>query len=91
MAGKDRKKRERKLRRSKKIARKLAQKALYEQWKKEGRNTKSKRVKLRAKRTKKTKVRLVSHRGGACGNIGCKACNPVPYNTISPTQQHTVH
>ena len=64
-----------KRRRSKKAAMKSAQRALYETRKREGQNTKSKRVKLRAKRKKR--VRLVSHRLGPCGNVGCKKCNPI--------------
>jgi hypothetical protein len=91
MAGKAKRLDARKRRRGKKIARKLAQKALYEVWKREGRNTKSKRVKLRTARTKKTKIRLARHRSGPCDNIGCRKCNPVPYNLITPTQQHVVH
>src|SRR5512135_249082 len=88
MAGKARRQRERKLRRSKKIARKLAQKALYEQWMREGRNTKSKRVKLRTKQLRKTKLRTRKHAGGPCGNIGCKLCNPIPQNLVTPTHAH---
>jgi len=76
MAGRQKRLDARKRRRSKKIARKAAQRALYEQWKKEGRNTKSKRVKLRAQRLRKKTVRLQRHREGPCGNIGCKRCNP---------------
>jgi hypothetical protein len=75
--------RRRRRRLSEKRARKAAQKALYEQWKKEGRNSKSKRVKLRAQRLRKRTVRLVRHRHGPCGNIGCKQCNPAPYNVRS--------
>ena len=64
-----------KRRRSKKRAMKAAQKALYESRKREGINTKSKRVRLRAKRTRK--LRLVKHRTGPCGNVGCRECNPM--------------
>ena len=79
----------RKRRLSEKRARKAAAKALYEQWKKEGRNTKSKRVKLRAREAKKHhKVRLQRHRHGSCTNIGCKHCNPAPYNLVTPTHMH---
>lgn len=63
-----------KRRRSKKRAMKAAQKALYESRKREGINTKSKRVRLRAKRTRR--LRLVKHRLGPCGNVGCMKCNP---------------
>lgn len=62
-------------RRSDKRARKAAQRAKYEAWKLAGQNTKSKRVKLRAKR--KTVIRLVKHAMGPCGNIGCKKCSPL--------------
>ena len=61
-----------KRRRAKKRAMKAAQKALYEQRKREGQNTKSKRVRLKAKRTKR--LRTVKHRLGRCGNIGCAKC-----------------
>jgi hypothetical protein len=64
-----------KRRRSKKRAMKAAQKALYESRKREGINTKSKRVKLRAKRARR--LRLVKHRTGPCGNVGCMKCNPI--------------
>ena len=88
MAGRQKRLDARKRRRSKKVARKAAQRALYEQWKKEGRNTKSKRVKLRAARLRKKTVRLARHREGPCGNIGCKRCNPIPQNLQTP--QHTL-
>ena len=64
-----------KRRRSKKRAMKAAQKALYESRKREGINTKSKRVRIRAKRTRR--LRLVKHRAGPCGNVGCMKCNPM--------------
>jgi hypothetical protein len=86
MAGRQKRLDARKRRRSKKIARKAAKRALYEQWKREGRNTKSKRVKLRAARLRKKTVRLVSHKEGPCGNIGCKLCNPIPQNLRTPAQ-----
>jgi hypothetical protein len=88
MAGKHRRLGERQRRRARKIARKMAQKALYEQWKKEGRNSKSKRVKLRAERLRKKTVRLRRHEAGPCGNIGCKRCNPIRENLLTPTQLH---
>lgn len=91
MAGKQKRLDARKRRRAKKVARKAAQRALYEQWKKEGRNTKSKRVKLRAQRLRKKTVRLGRHREGPCGNIGCKRCNPIPQNLQTPVHAHVVH
>ncbi|MBX3187818.1 MAG: hypothetical protein KF819_12415 [Labilithrix sp.] len=67
-----------KRRRAKKRAQKAAQRALYESRKREGQNTKSKRVRLKAKRARR--IRLVRHRLGSCGNVGCKECNPIPEN-----------
>jgi hypothetical protein len=90
MAGKQKRLGQRKRRRDKKIARKKAQKALYELWMKEGRNTKSKRVKLRAARLRKKTIRLTRHPDGPCGNIGCKRCNPIPQNLLTPNQLHRV-
>jgi len=87
MAGKQKRLDQRKRRRAKKIARKTAQRALYAQWMREGRNTKSKRVKLRAKRLRKKTIRLVKHLEGPCGNIGCKRCNPMPQNLQTPAQR----
>ncbi|MBS2019037.1 MAG: hypothetical protein JST00_39585 [Deltaproteobacteria bacterium] len=63
-----------KRRRQQKQARKSAQRALYAARMREGLNTKSKRVRLRAKRKKQ--VRLVKHRLGPCGNVGCETCHP---------------
>ncbi len=76
----------RKRRLSQKRARKAAAKLKYEQWKKEGRNSKSKRVKLKAKQLRKKTVRLARHLEGPCGNLGCKKCNPAPWNLVTPTQ-----
>lgn len=64
-----------KRRRSLKRARKAAQRALYESRMRSGQNLKSKRVRLRAERERK--VRLVRHREGPCGNVGCSKCNPL--------------
>lgn len=61
-----------KRRRAKKRAMKAAQAALYENRKREGINTKSKRVRLRAKR--KRRVRVLRHAAGVCGNVGCSRC-----------------
>lgn len=91
MAGKQKRLDARKRRRAKKVARKAAQRALYEQWKKEGRNTKSKRVKLRAQRLRKKTVRLARHREGPCGNVGCSLCNPIPQNIRTPAQMARAH
>ena len=73
-----------KRRRQKKRAAKAAQRARYELWVREGRNSKSKRFRLNAKRRKG--VRAQRHRTGPCGNIGCKDCNPSPENLRTPTQ-----
>ena len=88
MAGKAKRLDQRKRRRGKKIARKMAQKALYELWKKEGRNTKSKRVKLRAARLRKKTIQTLRHADGPCGNFGCKKCNPILQNQLTPIQLH---
>lgn len=76
--------RRRKRRLSEKRARKAAEKAKYELWKSLGQNQKSKRAKLRAKQLHKVKLRKSRHAGGPCGNVGCKVCNPVPYNLLTP-------
>lgn len=58
----------------KKRAIKLANKAKYQTWKEQGQNTKS----IRARKNNKRKlVSTESHPNGACGNIGCKRCNPI--------------
>lgn len=79
----------RKRRLGQKRARKAAAKAKYEVWMREGRNTKSKRVKLKAARLRKKTIRLVRHKDGPCGNFGCKRCNPIPENLLTPTQLHS--
>jgi hypothetical protein len=71
------------LRRSKKRARKAAQKALYESRKLSGQNTKSKRAR---KQVQRKTVRSMRHRLGPCGNIGCKKCNPIEANLLTPMQ-----
>ena len=74
---------------SQKRSRKAAEKAKYDAWKTLGQNTKSKRVKLRAKARRKTAIRSRRHSTGPCGNVGCKLCNPAPYNLVSPAHRHT--
>ncbi len=69
-------------RRAKKRARKAANQAKYDAWKANGNNTKSKRVALRSERSRT--ARNVKHRLGPCGNIGCKTCNPIPVNLVTP-------
>ena len=72
-------------RRAKKRARKAAQKAKYEAWKLAGQNTKSKRVNLRSRRGRA--ARDERHAAGPCGNIGCKNCNPIPENLVTPVHR----
>lgn len=85
MAGKAKRLDARKRRQAKKRGRKAAEKAKYEAWKLAGQNTKSRRAKKQAKR--KT-VRNARHLQGPCGNIGCKRCNPIPENLLTPIQRH---
>jgi hypothetical protein len=68
------------LRRARKVARKAAQNLQYAAWKLAGKNTKSRRAKLRKQRS--NQVRSKDHSHGACGNIGCKRCNPELYNLL---------
>jgi hypothetical protein len=69
-------------RRAQKRARKAGERAKYEAWKAAGQNTKSRRVKLRAKRLRRVALRSHSHAEGPCGNIGCKHCNPIRANLV---------
>ena len=80
--------RRKKRRLSQKRARKAAERAKYDAWKSLGQNTKSKRVKLRAKARRKATLRKASHSSGPCGNVGCKLCNPAPWNLVTPTHRH---
>lgn len=57
-----------------KRSRKIAQQALYESYKAQGINTKSKRKSLSDKR--KRQVRNVRHATGPCNNVGCLKCQP---------------
>jgi hypothetical protein len=70
------------LRRQRKAARKAAQNVQYAAWKLAGQNTKSRRAKLRKRRSQQ--VQTQSHAQGPCGNIGCKRCNPEPHNLLPP-------
>ena len=63
-------------RRSAKRARKAAQRALYEARMRAGQNAMSKRAKLNKQRERK--VRVMRHRTGPCGNVGCPECHPLP-------------
>jgi len=62
----------------KKRALKAARVAKYEAFRKLGINTKSKRAKVKRKKT----MNSTSHPDGACGNIGCIKCNPNTAFTI---------
>lgn len=57
-----------------KKARKEANQAKYDAWKKAGTNTKSKRARSRIQKNKL--VNLVKHSNGECGNPPCKKCYP---------------
>ena len=59
-------------RRQAKRARKAAKAAEYAAYAASGRNTKSKRARLNAKRAQTVKLR--SHPHGRCGNPGCTLC-----------------
>jgi len=69
-------------RRSLKRGIKAAQRAKYEGFKKSGQNS-SKRSKLKNKRAL-GQARSQRHKNGPCGNIGCKSCNSMDYNLLSP-------
>lgn len=57
-----------------KRARKAANKARFEELKRLGQNSKSKRY--LSKRKKRRLAKTVSHPEGSCGNIGCVKCDP---------------
>ena len=61
-------------RRKEKRARKEAKKALYESYKAQGKNKKSKR--FVAKKTL-VNMRKHTHPKGPCGNVGCVKCSPL--------------
>lgn len=67
-------------RRSMKRARKAAEAAKYKAWADSGQNSK----RSMRKRAKTRTVRNGSHATGPCGNIGCRTCNPTPYNLVTP-------
>lgn len=70
------------LRRAQKAARKASQNLQYAAWKAAGQNTKSRRAKLRKKRS--TQMRTRVHAQGPCGNIGCKRCYPGLHDVVAP-------
>lgn len=59
-------------RKREKANRKSAQKALYQGYAAQGNNSKRGKIKAAAK----TRLKLVSHAGGDCGNVGCQRCFP---------------
>jgi len=61
--------------RAAKRAKRDANRAQYQTWARDGVNQKS----VRFKRKKKKPI-TKSHPQGECGNIGCRKCNPAPYN-----------
>jgi len=65
---------QREKRKSEKKARKESMQRLYQQWANEGRNTKSKRVRLAAARG--VRVRPRKGEGHPCTNVGCPQCQP---------------
>lgn len=72
-------------RKKEKAARKAAQQAKYEGFKKAGINTKSKRNKLSSKREQRL-VRSVRHANGRCYNVGCSTCQPPTFESF---KRHT--
>lgn len=75
---------------AKKRARKAANKARYEELRRTGMNSKSKRARAAGKKRKL--VKPVDHPKGTCGNIGCRRCDPCkilwnrPRKTITITK-----
>ena len=61
-----------------KASRKAAKKALYQSFRDSGKNNRSKRFRLAAKR--RSSVRAVSHPNGKCGNPGCRKCFAINFH-----------
>jgi len=59
---------------AKKRSIKAANKSRYEEMRRTGQNSKSKRARWQSKKNKR--VNTVSHPEGPCGNIGCQKCDP---------------
>jgi len=70
--------------RARKRAQKEARQAQYDAWRAAGQNSKSKRARKQNQKTKGMRQR--NHPQGFCGNIGCKSCNPQPYNLMTPRE-----
>lgn len=75
--------RAREQRRQAKIARKESRRRQWEAWMAAGVNQKQKKQK-----SKKLRLEKGSHPLGICGNIGCKRCNPTPYNLLPLWKLH---
>lgn len=63
--------------RAAKRAKRMANKAMFQERALKGENTKSKRA---IKKAKRKRFKTISHPEGPCGNIGCSKCFP-QYNT----------
>ena len=63
---------------NKKRAIKMANKAKYQGWARDGDNTKSKRSRSSNRKNKLAKT--VSHSMGHCGNLACVRCYPLKIN-----------
>ena len=71
----------------KKRAIRNANRAKYDAWRNSGQNTKSKRVRIKSKKTKKLNLSTTHNK---CGNIGCTTCRPnqfVPRGPIMRGQE----
>jgi hypothetical protein len=60
-----------------KRARKIANQTRYLRWKEEGKNTKSKRSRAKARKNKL--VKDYDHSDGYCGNVACHKCYGVKW------------
>jgi len=65
----------------KKRARRVANRARYDELKRIGQNSKSKRSLNQSSKNKR--VNTISHPDGHCGNIGCKKCDPCGIHKIA--------
>ena len=70
-----------------KAQRKATQRALYESYMKQGKNTKSKRARKNSKATKSKRVTTESHPDGQCGNPGCTKCFGVYFKAFLVRRQ----
>lgn len=72
-----------------KRSRKAAQRARYERYRLDGRNSKSRRSKAQGKAGKRAKI--VDHPEGKCGNVGCVKCNGLSYRGFLNSQGNPDH